>query len=257
MMLFTVIMIFTIITLLATKSNLLQNNSPEKGIKTKNVKEVKTEIGFLSGTLNITAQDLNKLYSGEYEYQKDEWKPEINYTEQDGTGFLKIISEDESEEKNYNSSLNNKWDIKLNKNVKNDLFVKMKAGEGKFNLCDSRINRFNFQMAAGDIDINLRNTSLQDLNLKAIAGKVSVDLSGQWNNDLHASMTGGAGELVLIIPENTGAEIEITGLLANIYAPDFNKEGHTYTNRAFGKSKYSLYIDVFGGIGDIELKLIN
>ncbi len=251
----TLLVIFTLITLFATRNNLFENSSRHTEPKSKQIKEVKTEIGFLSGTLNLVAQDLSKVYSGEYKYPKEEFKPDISYTEEDKTGYLKIIATDNSDEKKFDSNGKNKWNIKLNNKIKNNLYIKMDAGEGKFNLANSMINRFDFRMAAGDIDIDLRNTPLHELNVKAIAGKVNINLTGKWNNDLHASVTGGAGELLLIIPETTGTEVEITGLLANIYAPEFRKDGHTYTNALFGKTNNNLHIEIFGGIGDVELRM--
>ena len=218
-------------------------------------KEVKTEIAFLNGTLNITSQNLNKLYTGDYKYKKAAWKPEISYAEEGGTGYLSIISKDEREEKNYDSSDNNEWDIRLNEDIKNDLNIRMGAGIGKFELAGSNLKRFDFQMAAGEVDINLKNTSVPDLRIKAIAGKATIDLSGEWHNDLHASITGGVGELSFLLPETTGTRMEITGILANVYAPGFKKNGHTYTNQEYGNTKETMYIEIFGGIGEISVRM--
>lgn len=253
-----ILLIFISITLLATWNILFENDIPAKEgekISTSRLKEVKTEIGFLNGTLNISTGTLNKLYTGDYKYQKSEWKPQISYSEEEGTGYLNIVSKDEREERKFDTADNNKWDIVLNRDIKNDLNIRMGAGTGKFDLEDSNLKRFDFQMAAGEVDINLKNTSVPDLRIKAIAGKATVDLTGAWHNDLHASITGGVGELSFILPESTGTKMEITGILANIYAPGFIKNGHTYTNSTFGSTKETLYIEIFGGIGEIDVRM--
>jgi hypothetical protein len=255
-----IMLIFASITLLATWNILFDNNNSSRKDEQQNIrkiKQVKTEIAFLNGTLNITSQALNKLYSGDYKYKRPEWKPVISYSEEDGTGYLSIISKDESEERKYNSSDNNEWDIRLNKDIRNDLNIRMGAGSGKFDLAGSKLTRFDFQMAAGDVDINLKNTSVPDLRIKAIAGKAVIDLTGEWHNDMHASVTGGIGELSFVLPEAVGARMEITGILANIYAPGFEKNGHTYTNARYGNTKETMYIEIFGGIGEIDVRMEN
>ena len=131
----------------------------------------------------------------------------------------------------------------------------MGAGVGKLELEGSNLERLDFQMAAGEVDIDLRNTSVPDLRIKAIAGKATIDLTGKWHNDLHASVTGGVGELSFILPEDIGTKIEITGILANVYAPAFEKNGHTYTNSEYGNTKETMYIEIFGGIGEIDVRL--
>ncbi|MBN2612887.1 MAG: hypothetical protein JXB00_15125 [Bacteroidales bacterium] len=251
-----VLAVFAIITLLATKHLYNDDIKKEPGLKCRKIDEVKTEINFLSGTLNIKSETINKLYSGDYNFPRDELKPVITYHEENKTGFLRIISKEPDNTKRFDSSDNNVWDLKLNKNIPTELYIKMVAGEGKINLAESMLNRLDFQMVAGDVEINLRNTSITDLNIKAIAGKVTLDLTGKWNDNLRASITGGAGELLLLIPETTGAQVEITGLLANIFTPGFEKNGNSYTNASFGNTKETLHIDIFGGIGDVELRMI-
>ncbi|HJX71135.1 MAG TPA: toast rack family protein [Bacteroidales bacterium] len=253
-----IMLIFASITLLATWDILFENSHPDKKEKNLNVwkpKEVKTEIDFLNGELNVSAQTLNKVYSGDYRYKKEDWKPEISYTEEQGTGYLRIISTDDNEDKQYDSSKDNEWHINLNKDIRNDLNIRMGAGTGKFELTGCNLKRFDFQMAAGEAKINLRNTSVPELRIKAIAGKATVDLTGEWHNDLHASITGGIGELSFILPEAIGTRMEITGILANIYAPGFEKNGHIYTNSKFGNTKETMYIEIFGGIGEIDVTM--
>src|SRR4030042_2377431 len=266
-----IMLIFASITLLATwdilfesnhqdkkEKNLFENEHRDKKEKNLNIrkpKEVKTEIAFLNGALTVSAQTLNKVYSGDYKYKKDEWKPEISYTEEEGTGYLRIISKDEEEDKQYDSSDDNEWKINLTKETRNDLNIRMGAGIGRFQLAGSNLKSFDFQMAAGEADINLSNTSVPELRIKAIAGKAIIDLTGEWNNDLHASVTGGIGELSFILPEEIGTKMEITGILANIYAPGFEKNGHTYTNSEYGNTKETMYIEIFGGIGEIDVMM--
>jgi predicted membrane protein len=81
-------------------------------------------------------------------------------------------------------------------------------------------------------------------------------LSGKWNNDLDADFVCGFGELTLKLPENIGVKVKATGIMGNVEAPGFSKDGSTYTNDAFRKTKVTLYIDIFGGIGNVNLDLV-
>ena len=38
-------------------------------------------------------------------------------------------------------------------------------------------------------------------------------------------------------------------------APGFNQSGNTYTNDAFGESEATLFLNIEGGVGEINLEL--
>jgi hypothetical protein len=236
------------------------SQSPQKEIKKSialgNAKELKTEISFTAGELNINSST-DHLADGTYRFYIDKWKPDITYREETQTGYLKIRTIDERKSRNYDNEDNCEWNISLNKKVLNDLTVKMIAGKGHIDLHDCNLKRFDFTMAAGEIDINLRNTSVPDLKFEAAVGSGVIDLSGKWNNDLNASMKGGVGELTLKLPSHTGIKLNIHGGLGETNAPGLKKQNGTYTNALFGKTKESLYIDFSGGIGNVNVQLVD
>src|SRR5665647_83960 len=153
----------------------------KKSIALGKAKELKTEIFFTAGELNINGSS-NHLSDGTYRFNIDKWKPEITYREEIQTGYLKIRTIDERENRNYNNEDNCEWDISLNKKVKNDLTVKMIAGKGTIDLQDCDLKRFEFTMAAGEIFINLRNSSVPDMTFNAAVGSGVIDLSGGIGN---------------------------------------------------------------------------
>jgi hypothetical protein len=227
-----------------------------KNIPIGHTKELKTEINFAVGDLNIKPCS-NHLAEGEYNYSDEKLKPVISFNEESGKGYLKISAFDDNEDKDYNDSDSCQWNIALNKNIKNGITVKMIAGKGNIDLHDCAITRFETKMAAGELDINLRNTSVPNLNFKAIAGEAVIDLSGKWKNDLNADIKGGVGEITLKLPSQVGIRMNITGLIGDIDTPGFTKEGNTYTNDSYGKTDETLYIELTGGVGNVSIELVD
>lgn len=234
----------------------------KKTIAIGKAKEIKTEINFTTGLLNIKSSS-NQLSEGIYKYSKDKWKPTITYSESQQFGNLKIFSFVEDANFNYSNSksFDNAdscmWDISLNNKLKNDIAIKLIAGKGNIDLSNCELKRFDCSMTAGEMNINLRNSSVPNFIFSAFAGKVVIDLSGNWKNDLNANIKGGVGEISLRLPSKKGIKLNVVGILGEVNIPKLNKQGNTYTNSLFGKTKESLYIDITGGIGNVNVQLVD
>ncbi len=218
--------------------------------------KVRTEISFIAGNLDIHA-GTGSLSEGVFSYKKDIWEPVITYSEDSHTGDLKISNRDTREERNFNNSDKSKWDLKLNKEIPTELKIKMGAGEGNIDLRGSNLSRFEFKMGAGEVNINLRNTSVPELRFSAGAGEAVIDLSGEWNNSLNGEIKGGVGEVTIKLPRNTSVELTISGMLGEVNTPGFQKHGKSYTNSMFGRTKETIHLDISGGIGSVNIELID
>jgi predicted membrane protein len=227
-----------------------------KNIEPGKAKSVKTDITFIAGKLNISATS-NLLCEGVYRYHRDYWKPEISYNEDSQVGYLKIKVDDDREERRYDDSDNTEWNIALNKNIRNDLKVKMLAGIGNIDLQSCKMDGLEFEMLAGEVKINLKNTSVPNLEFKALTGEAEIDLSGKWENDLNADIKGGVGELTIKLPSDIGIKLNITGGLGEVNAHGFDKHNRVYTNELYGKTKESLYLDISGGIGEVNIHMVD
>lgn len=228
--------------------------SMKKSIKKGKAKSVETTIKMVAGDL-ILDLHTDLLLKSSYTYKKDRWKPEISYEIENGEGLLNIISTDSRLEKNYDDDDNSNWNISLNKDIRQKLNLKIGAGEGNIDLSNSNLEYFECNMAAGKLVIDLSNTSVPDVELNAIASDVTIDLSGKWKNDLHAEMHGGVGELLIYVPKNVGVKLEIRGILGEVDAKGFHKEGRFFMNEQYEKTDETLYIYVFGGLGEVQVKM--
>lgn len=216
---------------------------------------VNVEVAFWGGKIDISG-GARELMDANFEYSELEWKPEVDYRLKNKIGNLKVSMPDAEGEINLNDEDLNQWDIRLNNDIPMDLNIKLGGGEGYYDLCNLKMNSLEIKLGGGKLNIDLKNSSLPRLDFKAVAGEAIIDLSGKWNNDLDADFVCGFGELTLKLPENIGVKVKATGIMGNVEAPGFSKDGSTYTNDAYRKAKITLYIDIFGGIGNVNLELV-
>lgn len=226
-----------------------------KSVKKGDATFVNAQISFLGGRIDISGGS-QELMNARFEYSEMKWKPEVTYDVKNKIGNLKLWMPDAGDDISISDDDVNDWDIRLSNNTPMDLSIKLGGGEGNYNLSQLKMNSLEIKLGGGRLDIDLRNSSLPKLDFKAIAGEASLDLSGKWQNDLDADFVCGFGELNLRLPKNVGVNVKATGILGNIDAPGFSKEGSTYTNDAYQKTKVTLYIDIFGGIGNVNLELV-
>ena len=232
----------------------------ERNIQMGKSENIKTEIYFPYGNLDLKSVSTDLLCKGIYEYKYTEQKPEVSYSEiskSSQIGYLQIESEETRikviDEDTYRPS----WTIELNEKIDNKVFVYMDAGEGSIDLEGSNLSEFFIDMKAGEMDINLRDTSVPKLHVDMSVGEVEIDLSGEWKNDLYAKIKGGVGELSLKVPSNVGVQIKIKGILGEVNIDGFEKRKGFYINDAFGKTEQTLNFDIKGGIGEIDVEMVD
>jgi hypothetical protein len=227
----------------------------KKTIETGKASEIKTDISFVAGELHIKGTDKN-LAQCFYGYKHDFIRPIMKYHEVGKTGYLSIESESLRKKDLEDISDKNEWNLLLNNEISNAVAIELKAGEAHIDMEGCNLSRFEYRMLAGESNIILRNTSVPSLYLSVVAGEANVDLSGKWKNDLNANIKGGVGELKIKLPYDVGIRITASGILGEINIPFFNKDGRTYTNDLYGKTKNTLYIDINGGIGEISIEMV-
>ncbi len=255
------IMSITLLILIVLTSSDPGKTNCERSLKeTKSVHKgtatfVNVQISFLGGTMDISGGS-KELMNAKFEYSETEWKPDVEYAVKNKIGNLKVCMPDAEDDISISDDDLNEWNIQLNNDIPMDLCIKLGGGEGDYDLSQLRMNSLEIRLGGGKLDINLKESSLPRFDFKAIAGEATVDLSGKWENNLDADFICGVGELTLKLPKNVGVQVKATGILGNIDAPGFSKEGSIYTNDMFRKTKVTLYIDIFGGIGNVNLELI-
>lgn len=194
-------------------------------------KSVDVEIKMGAGELSVESGS-SDLMDADFTYNVDAWKPEVRYDANGPRGILTI--EQPSGSHNFRGRTRYNWDIRLNRQVPMEMNVDMGAGKSNLELAGLNLNRFALNAGAGEADI---------------------DLDGAWQHDLTAVIHGGVGKVTLHLPSDVGVRATIHGGLGAVHANEFSKNGDTYTNSAFGKSKVNLEIQVEGGLGEVNLQL--
>jgi len=219
----------------------------------KNIDILKMKIHFPAGELYVSTHDL-KFFNADCEYSEEEWKPEIFYERRNEEGRLLIDVPEFDFPIDIDDDDIYRWDLMLSREVPTDLRINMKAGEGKLNLNDMDLRRFEFTMFGGELKINLKNSSPEKINFRALAGEAKVDLSGIYTSDLDAEFTCGFGELTIYLPKNVESQVEVNGVLGQVNAPEFSCDDDYYVNNVSG-SKHKITLSVTGGIGEVNLRL--
>ena len=94
------------------------------------------------------------------------------------------------------------------------------------------------------------------LDLRMGAGKSTVDLSGDYAKGFDATIEGGVGQATVLLPSEIGVKAKAAGGLGKINAEGLKKVGGSYVNDAYGESDTNLSVDVKGGVGETNLKVV-
>jgi hypothetical protein len=189
---------------------------------TYNVAELKPEVDYSGGTLTVRTPDVET-----------------------GIGSLLDVADYRYE-----------WDLRLKDDVPMELHVNVGAGRTDLKLGSLSLTRLDVAGGAGEMLVDLSGSaSLTRLDIAGGAGALTVDLTGAWQNDLEATIGGGVGQRILILPRDTGVRVKVEVGIGGVDAPGLSKEGEYYVNDAYGQSEVTLYLDVAGGVGETELRL--
>jgi hypothetical protein len=204
-----------------------------KSVDLKNAQSARAQLKLGAGELHL-AGGADQLMEGEFSYNVSEWKPKVSYDVSGEKGEL-VVKQGSGEDVRLGADARNEWDISLNDEVPTDLVV---------------------QMGAGESDLDLDSLTLTGVDLQLGAGKTTVDLTGDYAKSFDASIQGGVGEATVLLPSEVGVKAKAEGGLGKINAEGLKRVGDSYVNDAYGESDVNLSVDVQGGIGQINLKVV-
>lgn len=206
-----------------------------KAVDPKNAQSARAQLKMGAGELNLTGGS-DKLMEGEFSYNVSDLEPKVSYVVSDGKGEL-VVKQGSAKGVGLSgrARARNEWDIRLNDEVPTDLVV---------------------QLGAGESDLDLDSLTLTGVDLQMGAGKTTVDLTGDYTQDFDATIEGGVGVATVLLPSEVGVKAKAQGGLGKINAKGLKKVGGSYVNDAYGESDTNLSVDVKGGVGEINLKVV-
>jgi hypothetical protein len=174
------------------------------------------------------------LMEADFSYNVADWKPKVSYEVAGEAGELSV-TQGSGGGVRLGGDARNEWNLRFNDEVPIDLRV---------------------QMGAGESNLDLDSLALTGLTLEIGAGRTTVDLTGDYAQDFDASIRGGVGEATVLLPSEVGVRARAEGGLGKINAEGLQREGDSYVNDAYGSSDVTVDVDVQGGVGEINLKLV-
>lgn len=171
----------------------------------------------------------SKLMDGDFVYVNGQ-KPVIRYQP---SGFRANLSIEQPGGANTSSRGDRyKWDLRFNNDVPINVAVDFGVGQAK-------------------LDIGTLN--LRGLDVHMGVGQASIDLRGTPRQDYAVNLRGGIGEATVYLPSDVGIIAEAHGGIGGVHVHGLQKREGRYVNDAYGHSKYTIRLDVAGGIGAINL----
>jgi len=202
-----------------------------RSIALGDAESVTVDLKMAAGELTI-AGGADALMEADFTYDVADWKPVVDYVISGGHGKLTIH---QPEGLNLGpGSHRYEWDLRFNDDVPLDLNVALGAGKSL---------------------LDMRGLSLTRLDLEMGAGEIELDLRGEPEQDLHVSIRGGAGKAAVRLPKDVGVRVTVTGALGAVNAEGLRRDGNVYVNEAYGESDVTLYLDIEGAVGEVNLEV--
>lgn len=193
-------------------------------------KDVSASIEMPAGQLTLTG-GASDLLDSNFSYDREEGKPAVDYSVNDGHGQLTITQE--GHHIHFGGTRNN-WNLHFGENEPLDLTLKIGAGQS---------------------DLDFRTLNLKHLEVNIGAGQMNLDLSGPRTANLDADIQGGVGSATIRLPKDVGVIVHASGGIGSINTAGLIHQDGAYVNAAYGKSAATINLQVHGGIGQIDLLL--
>jgi len=184
-----------------------------------------------AGEVSVRGGDMGDLMKAGFRFNRRYLEPRVDFSESGGRG--RLVVERRSRSFHF-GNVRNTWDIELTNRIPLDL---------------------DFDFGAGEARLDLRGLQLRSLAVDMGVGELTLDLSGDRSESLNASIDGGVGQANIYLPSDIGVRVRVDGGLGSVDAPGFAKNGHDYTNAAYGRTKIQIFLDIDAGIGQVNLEL--
>lgn len=243
---------------------------PLDGAGATNVKII-----FGTGKLDVEAGISNELFFGDFNFNVEQWAPEITY-END-----KLTIRQGGKEGNWGiptGVVRNRWDLAFSPEAPLEMDLRLGAGDGELDFTDLQVTALDVNIGAGDyilrfdqpsrtamdhLKVNagaskleilqMGNASPERVDLKGGVGDMGLDLTGTWTRSAKIEIIAGAGSLTLRLPDDIGVQVKTRGPLSKIEAPDLTRVDSSYINDIFGGTDTELRVQITTGLGSVRL----
>lgn len=202
-------------------------------VSIQGAEQVDAQIRMGVGELEVSG-GAEELLDADFTYNIEAWQPEVEYSVASGQGELTVRQPANIEFSSDLTNLEYRWELRFNNSVPLELDVRL---------------------GAGDAVLSLGGTQLRRLELQGGAGQMTLDLRGNWENDLTAAITGGVGNVNVLLPSTTGVRAEVSGGLGNLFVNGLHRDDGGLVNDSYGRTPHSILLTVQGAVGEVSLEV--
>ncbi|MCE7980007.1 MAG: hypothetical protein DYG89_02345 [Caldilinea sp. CFX5] len=226
--------------------------SESRTVELGGAEQVDVALTISAGTLHVTGGAAD-LMAADFTYNVDAWQPEVDYAVNNGRGVLKV-RQPHNVAFNFPGVKNarNEWRVQLNDTIPIDLAITLGAGEGDLKLATLNLDNLDIETGASSVTLDLHNGHVRHLDILSGVGAVTLDLRGAWQDDVVANITGGVGQVTVLLPSQVNVHAEVHGGLGELVTTGLQKDGDTLVHKA-PASDVTLTLDIEGGVGQVEL----
>jgi len=229
-----VVLVLTISGCYVPSPKLAKTASVQEKVDLAGAESVSVSITIGVGKLKL-AGGADSLLDAQFEYNIPDWKPAVSYKVEDDRGRLIVEQPSRVVGATWPGNVRYGWDLKLNDAVPMELEIDLGVGKS---------------------EVDLKGLNLRRFSLEAGVGEGLVDLSGPRPSDLDATIKAGVGKLTLVLPADVGVRVKAQAGLGHVNADGLKADGDAWVNGAWGKTKTSVHVEVQGGIGEVEMRLV-
>ncbi len=245
---------------------------------------LQAEVNLDVGSLEITGESRNELYSLDLEYDKSSFTPRADYTEV-GTNAGKLYFKLENMHRAgiRTHQENNRLRVNLTDSLPVSLNIMTGIGDARLALSRLHLSSLDVESGVGSCRmssydpnptvcdsirlhsgvggmdaVGLGNLNFRRLEFEGGVGGASLDLSGQWKQDADISIRVGVGGVTIRMPREVGVRVSAERhFLSGLQLDGFHKEGgEDYYSENYSKSKVKVSISVKTGVGGFRISWI-
>ena len=251
---------------------------------------VDVRLHFGAGQIEISKGDKDILLQAKVEYDPDHYNPSIQYDRMNDEGGVLVLRTHRDEGVYDRISgvqrlwSKNVWTLRFSPKVALSVDAKVGAGSAVLDLTGLRIRDLDMKVGASTMTVifgepnreemeklsvetgasklrmkGLGNANFRRLHFSGGMGQFALDFSGDLNHPAKARISTGLGAITILVPETLETRIETSDTFLTSLSLDRGFRpvgGSVYKNAAYGESKGALDLNIEGGLGSINVELI-
>jgi hypothetical protein len=242
---------------------------------------LQAEVSLDIGSIEISGESLNQVYSFDLEYDKAAYEPQVSYDgDSGGTGRLSLKLQSTHKKGIRSERENNRLHLNLTDTLPVSLRINSGVGDARLALSRLHLSSLDLESGVGgarlssyeanpivcdlirlrsgvgSVDaVGLGNLNFRRLEFEGGVGGASLDFSGQWKQDAEVRIEVGVGGVTIRMPRDVGVRVSAEKhFLSGLQLDGFHKEaGEDYYSANYSNAKVRVSVTVKTGVGGFKI----